>query len=215
MHHLLATYGYWAVFGVIALESMGVPLPGESALIAAAVYAGTTHALAWPLVVAAASAGAILGDNAGYWIGREAGLRLLLRFGPWVGLDQSRIKLGQYLFLRRGGSIVFFGRFVALLRTFAALLAGASRMGWSRFLLYNAAGGICWAALYGCGGFFLGHEIRRITGPLGWVAVGLAAVLAFAGIWFLRRNMGRLQQAAEQALPGPVRVRAGRMPPGP
>ncbi|MFO1060723.1 MAG: DedA family protein [Dongiaceae bacterium] len=215
MHDLLATYGYWAVFGVIALESMGLPLPGESALIAAAIYAGTTHDLALPLVVAAAAAGAILGDNAGYWIGREAGLRLLLRFGPWVGLDQARIKLGQYLFLRRGGSIVFFGRFVALLRTFAALLAGASCMRWSRFLLCNAAGGTCWAVLYGCGGYFLGHAIGRIAGPLGWVALALAGALVLAGLWFLRRNMGRLQQAAEQALPGPVRVRAGRMPPGP
>jgi membrane protein DedA with SNARE-associated domain len=209
VHDLLATYGYWAVFGVIALESMGLPLPGESALIAAAVYAGTTHNLSLPLVVLAASAGAILGDNAGYWIGREAGLRLLLRFGHWIGLDQAKVKLGQYLFLRRGGSIVFLGRFVALLRTFAALLAGASCMPWPRFVLYNAAGGICWATLYGCGGYFLGHQMRRIAGPLGWVALALGAVLVVVGIRFLRKNTARLQEQAERALPGPVRVRAG------
>jgi membrane protein DedA with SNARE-associated domain len=215
LHELLASYGYWAVFGVIALESMGLPLPGESALIAAALYAGTTHDLALPLVVAAAAGGAILGDNAGYWIGREAGLRLLLRFGYWIRLDQAKVKLGQYLFLKRGGGIVFFGRFVALLRTFAALLAGASCMPWLRFLLWNALGGACWAMLYGTGGFFLGHAIHRFAGPLGWVALALAAVLVIAGLRFLHRNMDRLQEEAERALPGPVRVRAGRQPPGP
>lgn len=208
MHELLATYGYWTVFAVIGLESMGLPLPGESALIAAALYAGTTHDLRLPLIILAASAGAILGDNAGYWIGREAGLRLLLRFGHWIRLDEGRIKLGQYLFLRRGGSIVFLGRFVALLRTFAALLAGASCMPWSRFLAYNAAGGICWATLYGGGSYLLGHAVRRIAGPLGWAALGVAAVAVLIGLHFLRRNAARLQAEAERALPGPVRVRA-------
>jgi membrane protein DedA with SNARE-associated domain len=122
--HLIATYGYWTVGGIIALESMGLPLPGEATLIAAAVYAATTHHLNIWLVIAAAATGAIVGDNIGYWIGREIGYRLLLRYGHYVYLTEARIKLGQYLFFRHGGKIVFFGRFVAVLRALAAILAG-------------------------------------------------------------------------------------------
>lgn len=117
-----------------------LPLPGEATLIAAAVYAGKTHHLNIWGVIAAGAAGAILGDNIGFWVGREIGYRLLLRYGHYVYLTDARIKLGQYLFLRHGGKIVFFGRFVAMLRAFTALLAGANNMSWPRFLLFNAAG---------------------------------------------------------------------------
>jgi membrane protein DedA with SNARE-associated domain len=147
----IATYGYGAVGGIVALESMGIPLPGETALVAAGVVAGTTHALAIWLVIAAAAAGAILGDNAGFWLGRELGYRALRRFGRYVWLDERRIKLGQYLFLRHGGKVVFFGRFVSVLRELAAFLAGANHMSWLRFLMFNAAGAIIWALLYGLG----------------------------------------------------------------
>ena len=129
---LLATYGYLIVGGVVAVESMGLPLPGEAVLIAAAVYAGETHHLNIWLVIIAAAAGAILGDNLGFWIGREVGYRLLLRYGPYVGLTEGRIKLGQYLFNQHGGKIVFFGRFVAVLRVLAALLCVAMNQTCSR-----------------------------------------------------------------------------------
>jgi membrane protein DedA with SNARE-associated domain len=119
--HLIAPYGYWTVGGIIALESMGLPLPGEATLVAAAVYAATTHHLNIWLVIAAAATGAIVGDNIGYWIGREIGYPLLLRYGHYVYLTEARIKLGQYLFFRHGGKIVFFGRFVAVLRALAAI----------------------------------------------------------------------------------------------
>src|SRR4051812_9393059 len=163
----IAAYGYWAVFAVVALESMGLPLPGETVLLAAAVYGGTRQELNITAVIAAASAGAIIGDNIGYEIGRRAGLPLLLRYGHRIGLDQRRLNLGQYLFRRYGGSIVFFGRFVALLRTFAALLAGANRMPWPRFVFFNAAGAVCWASAFGLGGYVLGTSVHRISGPLG------------------------------------------------
>jgi membrane protein DedA with SNARE-associated domain len=101
--HLFSTYGYWVVGGIIALESMGLPLPGEATLIAAAIYAGSTQQLNIWLVIAAAAIGAILGDNIGYWIGREIGYRLLLRYGHYLQLTDARIKLGQYLFSRHGG----------------------------------------------------------------------------------------------------------------
>ena len=136
----IAHYGYWAVLALVGLESMGLPLPGETALIAAAVYAGTSHELNLAGVIAAASAGAVIGDNIGYGIGRVVGFPLVVRYGPRIGLDERRIKLGQYLFRRYGGAIVFFGRFVAVLRAFAALLAGINRMSWPRFFFFNATG---------------------------------------------------------------------------
>jgi membrane protein DedA with SNARE-associated domain len=113
---------------------MGVPVPGETALVAAALYAGKTQVLNIWVLIAFASAGAILGDNIGYWIGREIGFRLLLRYGSYIGLTESRIKLGEYLFQRHGGKIVFFGRFIAFLRSLAALMAGLNQMSWPRFL---------------------------------------------------------------------------------
>lgn len=203
LHDAIAHYGYWAVLGFVGLESAGIPLPGETVLVSAAIYAGTTHNLSIPLVVLFAAAGAVLGDNIGYWIGREFGYRALLRHGPRVGLTSGRFKLGRYLFARHGGKVVFFGRFVALLRVLTALLAGATRMTWWRFLLFNALGGIAWAALAGFGGYALGSAARQITGPIGWTALGLVIVGFVVGWLFLRRHESRLVAAAERAFPEP------------
>ena len=205
--HLLQTYGYWAVLVFVAIESTGIPFPGETMLLAAAIYAGRTHNLSLPLVIAAAATGAILGDNVGFWVGREGGYRLLRRFGRYIRLDERRLKLGQYLFQRHGGKVVFFGRFVAVLRAWAAFLAGTNAMKWDRFLVFNAAGGILWATLFGVGGYVLGDNIHRIVGPVGVAAVVIAAVLLIAGFIFLRRNEKRLEDEAERALPGPLEQR--------
>ena len=110
IHHLLSTYGYWAVMLFVGIESIGIPFPGETMLIAASIYAGTTHDLNIAGVIAASSCGAILGDNIGFWIGREFGFALLMRFHDTLRLDERRLKLGQYLFLKHGGKVVFFGR---------------------------------------------------------------------------------------------------------
>ncbi len=118
---LLAHYGYLAVVVLIAVESMGIPLPGETMLITAAIYAGSTHRLNIGLVILAAVAGAVLGDNLGYFIGREGGFRLLRRYGHRVGITDARLRLGQYLFRSYGAQVVFFGRFVAILRALAAV----------------------------------------------------------------------------------------------
>jgi membrane protein DedA with SNARE-associated domain len=152
IQHILSSYGYAAVFAIVMLESAGVPLPGETILVSAAVYAGSKHHLDIRYVIAAAACGAILGDNIGFWVGREFGGSLLSRFGYLVGLDERKRKLGQYLFARHGGKIVFFGRFVALLRAFAALLAGANGLSPGRLVIFNAAGGIVWATAFGMGG---------------------------------------------------------------
>lgn len=201
---LIARDGYWAVGVIVALESMGIPVPGEMTLIAAAIYAGTTHDLDIGLVIAAAAAGGIMGDNIGFWLGRALGYRLLLRYGRHVGLSERRIKLGQYLFLRHGGKVVFFGRFVPVLRALAAFLAGANRMDWPRFLVFNAAGGMVWASAYGVAAFRLGQEVERLAKPVG-IALAVAAVIAIVVLLVvLRAQEARLEQEVERALPGPL-----------
>ena len=201
---LLTTYGYWAVFACIAIESTGIPFPGETMLLVAAIYAGTTHQLSLVLVIASAASGAILGDNLGFWVGREGGYRLVHRYGHYVRLNERKLKLGLYLFMRHGGKVVFFGRFVAVLRMWAAFLAGVNRMAWPRFLLFNALGGIVWASLVGLGGYFLGDTVHRLTGPVGIGAAVLAGLLSLAFFLFLRTQQHRLEEEAERALPGPL-----------
>ncbi|CAN0474804.1 unnamed protein product, partial [Phaeothamnion confervicola] len=200
--HLFSTHGYWVVALIVTLESMGVPLPGETLLIAVAIYVAQSGQMHIGTLIAAAAAGAILGDNIGYWIGREFGYPLLVRYGRYVRLGEARIKLGQYLFLRYGGRIVFFGRFVAAIRTFGALLAGINCMDWRRFLAANAAGGICWATLYGLGGYLVGDRIPNLLGPMGFGVLAAAIVAMTTLSVFVGRHEKRLQAQAEAALPG-------------
>jgi membrane protein DedA with SNARE-associated domain len=201
---LLAAYGYLAVFLFIAIESMGIPFPGETMLITAAIYAGHTHRLSIVLVIAAAAAGAIAGDNLGYGIGHWGGYRLVRRYGRFIRLHEGRLKLGQYLFLQHGGKVVFFGRFVSVLRAYAAFLAGTNRMPWRRFLVFNAAGGIVWATLFGTGAFLLGQQISKLSQTAAIVLGSLALIVIVAFFLFLRRNEERLMAEADAAIPTPV-----------
>lgn len=202
---ILTTYGYWAVFAVVALESSGIPLPGETMLVGAAIYAGQSGNMRIELVIAAAAAGAIIGDNIGFWIGREFGVGFLMRHGGKVGVGPPQLRLGQYLFMRWGGAIVFFGRFVALLRILAAVLAGANHFDPLKFLFYNATGGICWALLFGIGGYVFGLAINRIAGPIGWL--GLAgAIIGVIALWrYWKINEERLMKEAEAHFARPQR----------
>jgi membrane protein DedA with SNARE-associated domain len=202
----LVHYGYGAIFLIVMIESAGIPMPGETILVGAAVYAGTRHALDIRLVIAAAAAGAIVGDNIGFWVGHRFGFALLLRYGKHIGLEEPQLKLGQYLFAKYGGPIVFFGRFVAVLRAFAAVLAGANRYAWGRFLLFNATGGIVWATLYGTGAYWFGRSIHRIMGPVGLALVILAVGALAIGWRVLKRQQAVLQAEAERAYPGPLNV---------
>jgi len=202
--HLIATYGFLAIGVVIGLESMGLPLPGESVLVLASLYAAH-HGQSIATVVAAAAVGAMLGDNVGYWIGREFGYRLLRKYGGRIGLTPNKIKLGQYLFLRHGGAVVFFGRFVAVLRAFAAILAGVNRMDWYRFLLANAAGAILWASAVGFGSFYFGRAVMHVTGPVGVALAAVALAVIVGALLFVRAHEAELEAEAERALPGPLR----------
>src|SRR5260370_19767088 len=144
---LIQVLGPWIIAVVVALESAGVPLPGETILVAAALLAATTNQIDIAVVVAAAATGAIIGDGIGYTVGRRFGTPFLRKYGRYIRLDESRLLIGRYLFFRYGNAVVFFGRFVALLRMFAALLAGANSMPAGRFFFFNGTAGTSWAFL--------------------------------------------------------------------
>ena len=201
---LLSNYGYLAVFVIIAIESLGIPAPGETMLVTAAVYAGATGNLLIEGVIAAAIAGAIVGDNIGYAIGRKGGYRLLIRHGPKLRINQGHLKVARYVFDRHGGKVVFFGRFVAILRTYAAFLAGVGHMEWKRFLAWNAAGGIVWATIFGLLGFFGQKAFERLSTPIN-VTLGILGVSGIVVVTlYLRRRTDRLTDVAEAAYPRPL-----------
>ena len=199
--HLVQSYGYYAVFALIALESMGVPLPGETALIAASIYAGSTHHLNIVVLAAVAASAAIIGDNAGYWIGRTGGQRLAERYGRYARLDRTKLKVGRYLFARHGVMVVFIGRFIAVLRTYAAFFAGISKMRWSRFLVANAAGGLLWSGFYAFGAYALGGAASGVSSTLTIVGYVVASVVTVTTIVMVRVLLRRLEQRAETAFP--------------
>ena len=208
---LIARHGYWVVAAAVGLESMGIPLPGETILVSAAAYAGATHHLSIVMVIAWATVGAVLGDNAGYLIGKRFGYPLLLHHGRLLRMTTPRIKLGQYLFLRHGGKVVFFGRFVAVLRVLAALLAGVNCMPWPRFLVCNAAGAVVWAGSYGMLAYLLGDRVHRFTKPVGITLILAAVAGAVLFITFVRRHETNLEAEAERMLPGPL-IQSRRLP---
>jgi len=196
IHH----YGYPVIAVCIMLESLGLPVPGESLMIGAAIYAAHTHNLDIFVLVPLAAAGAICGDQIGYGVGRSIGYRVLARWGRKVGLTNERLELGRFLFRKYGAGVVFVGRFIVILRTCVAVLAGANRMPWSSFLLWNALGGIGWTALYGFGAYFLGDAVKHIRGPvgIGLAAAGAAALLA--AVIIIHRNENRLIEEARQQI---------------
>jgi membrane protein DedA with SNARE-associated domain len=202
---LVSAHGYWVVAAFVALESMGIPVPGETALVTAGIYAGTTHRMNIAFVIGAAAMGAIVGDNVGFWIGRRFGHGLLVRYGPRLRISTGDIKLGQYLFMRHGGKVVFFGRFIAVLRTLAALLAGINSMPWASFLFFNATGGVVWSGVFGVGSYMLGTQIERVRGTAAVAGLILAGAGAIAAFLFVRRRQATLMAEAERAFPGPIR----------
>jgi membrane protein DedA with SNARE-associated domain len=205
--NLIETYGLIVVAVLVGLESMCLPVPGETVLILAAILAGTKHDLNIVTVVVIASAAAILGQLIGYLIGRQFGYRLLVRYGGYLQITEGRIKLGEYLFLRSGIAIVIATRFVPVLRSIGGILAGANRMPWWLFLFANVVGALVWVSFIGYTVFLLGNLVER-AGHLVAIIVGVLAVMVIIlGINFLRRHEARLTAEAELALPGPLASR--------
>jgi membrane protein DedA with SNARE-associated domain len=206
LHYLIHNYGLVAVGAVVGLECIGFPLPGETALLAAAVYAGTKHDLNIVAVIITAGATAIVGRMIGYVVGREYGYWLLLRYGNYIRMTPSRIKLGQYLFLRHGGKIVFIAQFVPVLRTVAGVFAGCNMMPWRDFLIANIAGSALWAVSYGYAAYELGVGFSRLQGPIVIVLVILTVIGFVIGGIFIHRHEAQLAAEAERAMPGPLKL---------
>ena len=209
---LVEHWGYLGVFLVTGLESLCLPfLPGETVLITASVLAGTLD-LSIAGVIVAAALGPVVGGSLGYGLGRWGGYRLLVGHGARIGLRQPQMKVARYLFDRQGGKVVFLGRFVLVLRSFAGLLAGASRMSPVPFLVWNAAGSAVWATAYGLAAYFASAEFQRLSGWLAIAFGAVALVVVAAAVWLTRSQSRRLLARAELAFPGPLEGYPGGPP---
>jgi membrane protein DedA with SNARE-associated domain len=185
----LHAHNDWALpllFALVALESFGLPVPGETALIACSVIASQGDLSIVAVIVVAATA-AIIGDNLGYLAARKGGRALLNRYRLTRGIAERYLPRGERFFAKHGGKAVFLGRFVAVLRVTAAWCAGLARMNWWSFLGWNAAGGIVWATLVGVLAYFLGEAFAKLIGPIGLFAAGGVIVLTAAGFFIARR----------------------------
>ncbi len=200
----LGSWAYGFVFAMTALQAAGLPLPGTTALIAAALYAGTAHHLDIVGVITAAFVGASVGSVVGFGVGWWGGWELIRRYGSYVRLTPARLKVGRYVFARHGGKVVFFGRFVTGLRTWGSFLAGANRMQPSRFLLFSTLSALVWATVNGLEYYFFGHLLDVVGTALGVVIIAAGIGLMTAGAMYLRRRGKSIEQAAELALPGPL-----------
>lgn len=202
LNSLLSTWGYPIVGLFVGIESTGIPFPGETMLLAAAVYAGTGHLqIEW--VIVAAAFGAIMGDNLGFLAGHFGGRPLVERYGRYIRIKPEHLDRATEFFRRYGDRTVFFGRFVAVLRAWAAFLAGVNRMPWHKFFVFNAAGGILWATIYGLLGYALGNNLpllHRITAILGIGGVAVAALVVIVALAFYwRRRRAGHARAGETA----------------
>jgi membrane protein DedA with SNARE-associated domain len=191
---LLTQYGLFLLFGAVAIESAGVPVPGETTLIAAAVLAKLGHFELWQVILVAAAA-AIIGDNIGYWLGREGGRRLL---GRWKFVErhaERTLPPAERFFNRHGAKTIFLGRFIAVLRVAAAWLAGVSHMPWWRFFVWNAAGGIVWAISISLLAYAFGQAVADAISRYGLYAV-LALIPLGIAFYFVHRWMRRRFESA-------------------
>jgi membrane protein DedA with SNARE-associated domain len=185
--HFVEQYGYIAVVMLVTVEGLGVPLPGETAVVAAAAFSanGSLSAMG---VALAATVGTVLGGSGGYWIGRSGGRSLLTSYGHLVRLSPEKLARAERHFEEHGMKTVFFARFVALLRIVGGLLAGISHMPFGRFSLMNFAGGTLWAVTFTALGFLFGENLHLLERRLGVVSIVLAVCLLIAVIVVVRRR---------------------------
>jgi membrane protein DedA with SNARE-associated domain len=208
LRQALAVMGYPAVMLFIMIESSGIPFPGETMLLLASFYAAIDHQLQLPFIIACAAFGAILGDNIGYYIGRTGGRAFAERFGHYVFLKPAHLDRAERFFAKHGDKTVFFGRFVAILRTWSAFLAGVHQMRWRTFLIYNAAGGIVWAVIFGTLGYLAGGlfhndfgEVERLARTVSWVGAAVIVAAALLIFFFVRMRLKRSSAKALQTTP--------------
>jgi len=194
MTHFVTDHGLPLLFAVVMIESFGVPLPGETALIAFGVLASEGH-YSIASVIAVAAAGAIVGDNLGYWLIGRLGGRALFRRWRWLNQYSDRVlPPAESIMARHGGAAVFFGRFVAILRYTIAWVAGLTRMRWWRFLFWNAAGGIVWATAVGLTAYYGGKAAADAIARYGLyagVVIAVGIVLGFLVVRFAGKRLER------------------------
>jgi membrane protein DedA with SNARE-associated domain len=188
--HFFTHHGLPLLSVVVMIESFGIPLPGETALIAFGVLASQGHYSIGSVIVAA-TAGAIVGDNLGYWLIGRLGGRALFRRWRWLNRYSDRVlPRTEALMERHGGKTVFFGRFVSVLRYTVAWIAGLSRMHWWKFLFWNAAGGIAWATAVGLIAYYSGRAAATAIQRYGlYAAAGVALAIALG--WIIIRHVKR------------------------
>lgn len=189
----LAHYGYVILFAVIFVESFGVPAPGQTLLIAAAVLASHGK-LNIVLVLLCAFAAAVIGDSLGYCIGYFGGHRLIQRFGKYLRIGDPQIRNMENTFSRYGGWFVTFARFFEVLRQVNGLVAGIAAMRFQRFLLFNATGAVLWIGVWGLGSFYLGRHLRRYAGYFDELSLFfILALVVLLGVltWYLLRHARR------------------------
>lgn len=188
----LSQYGYAAIFLGVMLEDFGVPLPGETLLLAGA-FSASRGQMSFALVMLLAWAGAVVGDNVGYALGRFGGRRLVLRYGRYVRITGERLDRVDRFFARWGGLVVVVARFVELLRQLNGLVAGIGRMSWPRFLAYNALGAALWVGFWGSAAYFFGSHLGVVLAFLdahrtAFLAGGGGLVLVLVAAWAWRRR---------------------------
>ncbi len=192
--HFVERYGYVAVALLVTLEGIGLPLPGETAIVTAAAFAarGSLSALG---VALAATLGTVLGGSAGYWVGRIGGRRLLVRHGHWIRLDAARLARTEKYFARHGVKTVFFARFVALLRIFGSLMAGVAHMPFPTFTAVNLAGGVLWAATFTVVGVVFGKNLSRLDDYIAEISIGLTVIVVVAVLIYLWRERHKVRSS--------------------
>jgi membrane protein DedA with SNARE-associated domain len=188
----ISTYGVWLVAAMIALETIGAPLPAEAALMAAAAFAANTGELDLRLLLIAGTVAAIAGNVVGYWLGRRFGHQLLANYGSRVGLTPERLRIGQWLFERYGGVFVFVARFLPFLRNLAAVLAGANNMPPHKFYLASSAAAAIWAIGYGLAAYSLGEAFTTRASPAAGVLALVAVAILVSVPMLIVRNENRL-----------------------
>jgi membrane protein DedA with SNARE-associated domain len=206
LQNALDTIGYPAVAIFVMIESSGIPFPGETMLLLASFYAGASHQLQIPIVIACAAFGAIIGDNIGYYFGRTGGRAFVMRFGKYVFIKPEHLARAEEYFAKHGDKTVFFGRFIAVLRAWAAFLAGVNNMHWRTFLFYNATGGILWAVTFGTLGYVAGRflhdnfaQVEQLASILSWFGAGLVVAAAVTVFIVHRVRKTRYAQSLAKA----------------
>lgn len=188
---LFAAYGYWVVFFGVMLENAGLPVPGETILLAAGFFSTYGH-FSLPIVMLVAAVGAVTGDNIGFAIGRHYGRGFFDRFGRYLFLTPKRLARIDDFFHRHGNKTILVARFITGLRVFAAVFAGASKMPWRAFFIYNVSGAILWSVVIAALGRLFGHSwplLERWVGRTGML-LALAAVVVGVVLWRVRAHRG-------------------------